>query len=154
MAEILILTEDPRLYRMLCLLCEEAGHTVGAAASSLVVTNQKEISSRFSSLPVLLIGETGLSRPFSHIEFKKRIEELLSEESLPVFTPTEEKLYRILKNASPDFVSRDTLMREVFEERTDTGKLNLYIHYLRKKIEMDGKKRIFASRGKGYCLLC
>ena len=32
----------------------------------------------------------------------------------------------------------------------DGGRLNLYICYLRKKIETDGKKRIFACRGKGY----
>ena len=62
--------------------------------------------------------------------------------------------YRALKEASPSFVSREALVRAVFDTDEDAGKLNLYIHYLRKKIETDGKKRIFACRGKGYSLSC
>ncbi len=154
MAEIMLLTEDARLYRLLSLLCKEAGHTVGGTAPSLIVTDTKKVPQRFSSLPILFIGEGGIERPFCHESVKARIAELLSEDPLPSLTPTEERLYRILKEASPDFLTRETLLRFVFDKEDDDGRLNLYIHYLRKKIETDGKRRIIACRGKGYALLC
>ncbi|MBE6655936.1 MAG: winged helix-turn-helix domain-containing protein [Ruminococcaceae bacterium] len=154
MAEILLLTEDTRLHRLLFLLCTEAGHTVGSTAPSLIITDTKQIPTRFAALPILFIGEGGVPRPFSHDRIKADIASLLSKEASPLLSPTEEKLYRVLKDASPDFVTRECLIRAVFGCETDDGRLNLYIHYLRKKIETDGKKHIVACRGKGYALSC
>lgn len=154
MAKILLLTDDKRLFRLLFLLVSEAGHTPAEDAPSLIITDKPELPKRYRSIPCLLIGEAGVPRPFSHACIKERIEALLSDPALPLFSPTEKKLYQALKDASPDFVSRDALVRAVFGEEEDGGRLNLYIHYLRKKIEADGKKRIFAHRGKGYSLIC
>lgn len=154
MARIQIQTDDERLRRLLSLLILELGHEASDTAPSLIVTDKSDIGSPSSSVPILLIGAGGIPRPFSHAALKARIEELLSASPLPIFTPTEERLYRALKDASPNFVSREALVRAVFGEGEDGGKLNLYIHYLRKKIETDGKKRIFVCRGKGYRLSC
>lgn len=154
MAQILILTDDKRLFRMISLLITEAGHTPNATAPSLIITDKRELPARLSTLPCLWIGEGGMPRPFSHALFKARVEELLSQPSLPPFSPTEERLFRVLRDASPEFVSRDELVRAVFGEEEDGGRLNLYIHYLRKKIETDGKRKIFVHRGKGYSLIC
>ena len=50
-------------------------------------------------------------------------------------------------------VTREELLAEVWGgEETDPGIVNVYLHYLRKKIERDGKKRIYAIRGRGYAL--
>ena len=154
MAKVAILTEDARLYRLLSLLVSELGAEADSSSPSLVITDKSDLPPRFASLPVLLIGDGGMPRPFSHADMKARILELLSNAPTPLFTPTEERLYRALKEASPAFVSRDELIRTVFGDGDDGGRLNLYIYYLRKKIETDGKKRIFAVRGKGYSLLC
>ena len=154
MARILILTDDKRLYRHISLLLCEEGHTVVTDAPALVITDKKELPHRLSALPVLTVGDGGLPRPFTHTALKKRIEALLTQPSLPLFSPTEERLYRTLLEVSPDFVDRDTLVRAVFGDEEDGGRLNLYMHYLRKKIETDGKKRIFAHRGKGYSIIC
>lgn len=156
MARILILTDDKRLHRLISLLVSELGHESddAAPAPALVITDKTALPSRLASLPVLLIGEGGIPRPFSHTALKARILALLGDAPLPPLTPTEERLYRALKEASPSFVSREALVRAVFDTDEDAGKLNLYIHYLRKKIETDGKKRIFACRGKGYSLSC
>ena len=154
MARILLLTEDERLFRCLSLLVTECGHTVDTSAPSLVVTDKRELPARLSALPCLYIGDGGLARPFLHTEFKEQLETLLSHSTHPLFSPTEERLYAVLKEASPDFVAREVLSRAAFGEEEDGGRLNLYIHYLRKKIETDGKKRIFAHRGKGYSLIC
>ena len=74
----------------------------------------------------------------------------LDGETVPL-TPQEYALLSLLYKAGGEVVSRDTLQSAVFEEKTK-GALNVYIHYLRKKLESDGKKRIVASRGKGYAL--
>lgn len=150
MAEIAILTNDVRLHRMLTLLVHDCGHTVGTAAPLLVLTDRREIPERFSSLPCLTIGEGGIPRPFSHKEMCTRIQRMTEASERPLLTPTEQRLYDVLLAASPHPVARDTLARLVFDTEEDGGRLNLYIHYLRKKIETDGKKRIFATRGKGY----
>ena len=154
MARILLLTDDRRLYRLLFLLLSEAGHEISGDAPTLVITDKKELPRRLSTLPSLKIGDGGIARPFSHTALLERVEELLSSPTSPLLSPTEERLYRILCDASPAFVSRDELSLSVFGEKEDGGRLNLYIHYLRKKIETDGKKRIFAHRGKGYSIVC
>ena len=49
-------------------------------------------------------------------------------------------------------VSRKVLLLDVFEGAEDEGLLNVYIHYLRKKLEKNGRRMIFAVRGQGYVL--
>lgn len=150
MAEIAILTDDTRLYRILTLLVLDCGHTVGATSPALVLTDMKDVPERLSSLPRLTVGEGGISRPFSHAEMCAHIKRIMAGGDVPLLTPTEQRLYDALLAASPSPVNRDTLSRLVFDTEEDGGRLNLYIHYLRKKIETDGVKRIFATRGKGY----
>ena len=150
MAQILLLTDDQRLYRLLSLLCAECGHEVGKDAPSLLITDKKDIPTHLRSLPCLLIGEGGLPRPFLHTAFKERLLSLLSEDTTPLLTPTEKRIYDALRAASPLVVSRETLSLLAFGNENENESLNLYVHYLRKKLETDGKKRIFAIRGKGY----
>ena len=49
-----------------------------------------------------------------------------------------------------EFVSRDELSRAVWGEGADGGILNVYIHYLREKLESKGEKVIISSRRGGY----
>lgn len=69
-------------------------------------------------------------------------------------TPTERRLLVCLQAAEGAPVSREALMRAVWGETGSEEKLNLYIHYLRKKLEKDGVRRIFSARGKGYYYQC
>ena len=48
------------------------------------------------------------------------------------------------------FVPREELLRNVWGEGADGGVLNVYVHYLREKLECLGEKIIIASRGQGY----
>lgn len=48
------------------------------------------------------------------------------------------------------FVKRDVLLREVWGDGRDSGVVNVYIHYLREKLEQDGEKIILSSRREGY----
>lgn len=47
------------------------------------------------------------------------------------------------------YTSRETIAKEVWGEATD-GLINIYIHYLREKLEADGDKVIISSRKYGY----
>ena len=150
MAQVFIFTSDARLYRILSLLIAECGHEVGENAPSLLITDTTDIPSHYASLPRLWIGEGGLPRPFLHKDFKETLAALLAEDAPPLLTPTERRLYEVLRAASPSVVPREVLSNALFGSEDEDGRLNLYIHYLRKKLEAQGQKRIFAKRGKGY----
>lgn len=66
-------------------------------------------------------------------------------------TPQEYALLSLLYKANGEAVSREKLQESVFDGKTKDA-LNVYIHYLRKKLEKNGKRRILALRGKGYAL--
>lgn len=54
--------------------------------------------------------------------------------------------------AKGESVGREELLADVFGHATDAGILNVYIHYLRRKLETGDEKMIFSSRGGGYRL--
>ena len=65
-------------------------------------------------------------------------------------TEVEYKLLERLVAASPDFVSRAELLQSVWGGECDTGVVNVYVHYLRQKLERSGNKVIISSRKFGY----
>ncbi len=64
-------------------------------------------------------------------------------------TEVEFSLLSVLVNAG-GFVSRERLLSEVWHGEADGGVLNVYIHYLREKLEFAGEKIILSSRNQGY----
>lgn len=58
-------------------------------------------------------------------------------------------LNRMLK-ARGEFVDKRLLLCEVFGADVEPGILNVYIHYLREKLEKGGEKIIVSSRSRGY----
>ena len=65
-------------------------------------------------------------------------------------TEVEYRLLARLKSACPDFVTREELLSSVWGGECDTGVVNVYIHYLRQKLEKSGSKVIISSRRYGY----
>ena len=65
-------------------------------------------------------------------------------------TDVEFALLSELVSAGGDFVDRADLISSVWGEGTDGGVLNVYIHYLREKLEYNGEKIIVSSRKNGY----
>ena len=69
-------------------------------------------------------------------------------------TEREAAILRLLWLAEGNPVERSRLMEEVFPSaETPESSLNVYIHYLRKKIERSHKRLIHSHRGGGYSLL-
>ncbi len=65
-------------------------------------------------------------------------------------TELEYALFDLLYARRGGFVSREEILSAVWEDRADKGIINVYIHYLREKLERGGEKIILSSRNYGY----
>lgn len=65
-------------------------------------------------------------------------------------TESEYKLLSLLIAGGGEFATREELTLGTFGEGVDGGSLNVYIHYLREKLERGGEKIILSSRKLGY----
>lgn len=73
----------------------------------------------------------------------------LGDESIRL-TDAEARLLSELISADGGFVSRDTLRSRIWPDTDNDGVVNVYIHYLREKLEVHGEKIIISSRKEGY----
>ncbi len=64
-------------------------------------------------------------------------------------TDVEFALFNMLYEANGEFVCRESLLRNIWNDDADGGVVNVYVHYLRQKLER-GEKIIFTSRKHGY----
>ncbi|MBQ8321520.1 MAG: helix-turn-helix domain-containing protein [Clostridia bacterium] len=64
-------------------------------------------------------------------------------------TELEAALLARLISAKGEFVSRAEILHDVWDDGADEGIINVYIHYLREKLER-GEKIILSSRRSGY----
>lgn len=72
-------------------------------------------------------------------------------DSVISLTPTEYACLSCLLAANGAPVSRKALYAAAWGEGAYNDALvNLYLHYLRKKLETDGRRLIFSARGRGY----
>ncbi len=134
------------------------------AECDLVLVDGEDDS--FSSVAGLKMKKEGgdISLPFSI----DTISALLSGEGTPKLTVTdcertvkigakaikltelEYRLLSLLISANGEFVSRERILSEVWEEKADKGIIHVYVHYLREKLETEGEKIILSSRNYGY----
>lgn len=55
-----------------------------------------------------------------------------------------------LMKKKDEFTSKEEILRDVWKNEKDAGIINVYIHYLREKLEAHGEKIIISSRKCGY----
>ena len=67
-------------------------------------------------------------------------------------TEVEFSLLSALYRRGGEYVSREVLLGEVWPEGADGGVLNVYVHYLREKLESGGERIILSSRNLGYAI--
>ncbi len=65
-------------------------------------------------------------------------------------TELEFMLFDYLYNKGGEFASRSELLSSIWKNTADSGIINVYIHYLREKLEFGGEKIIISSRKFGY----
>ena len=118
-----------------------------------------------ASCRILTIGRSGaeIPRPFNRAILRKISEQTDSSAMLRIgdgcayfrneeikLTELELLLLERLIRAGGNFVSREELLHDVWEDSASGGILNVYIHYLREKLEWRGEKIILSSRKQGY----
>lgn len=64
-------------------------------------------------------------------------------------TSHEYALLKLLLSGGAEYTARDVISKEVWNGAND-GLINIYIHYLREKLEKNGEKIIISSRKYGY----
>lgn len=69
-----------------------------------------------------------------------------------ILTETEYKLFSVLYENIGRYVPCDVLRKSVWGDEASDGVLNVYIHYLKTKIE-NGRKLIRSKRNVGYALI-
>ena len=179
--DICILSDEEPFARMLYLELSDRGRSVAVAASpddlppcDLCLADRDRFPAFSSDCRTVFYGRcispadpSALHRPFA-IEDAVSLTEgrtvrrglLFLEEECAVLLDGERICltrleYALLSRLAAEHgnpVSKDTLYREIFSGEGDEGIVNVYIHYLRRKLECDGRRRITALRGRGYAL--
>lgn len=169
-----ILTDDPKLGRKLELLLKEkyeirAVTPEGARdcevlltdSDSYTVEHQRQVLlTRDSSVAGALHIPFGYDELFSAVERTDDIEDrgltVAKEEPVAYLGNRKIKLtdveYRLLSALlqADGFISREELLYRVWGGERDLGVVNVYVHYLREKLECEGEKVIISSRREGY----
>ena len=67
-------------------------------------------------------------------------------------TEVEFALISLLYEKGGEYASREEVLDTVWHGEADSGVINVYVHYLREKLETRGEKIILSSRKNGYCI--
>ena len=65
-------------------------------------------------------------------------------------TELEYALLDRLMRGGGEYISKEDILRDVWNHEADAGIINVYVHYLREKLEKRGEKIILSSRKCGY----
>ena len=169
-----VLTDDSSLYSKLRLLLRgiaevdrlEVGYNGEIYDLTFTDTDSYEAESR-STVTMSRGSDADITIPFLHEDVLRLVEsaEQGSSETLTLLedgrhvvlmgekirlTEVEHRLLSELLSAQSVYVSREELLSKVWGEGFDAGVVNVYVHYLRTKLERDGRKIILSSRKEGY----
>ena len=175
MMKIGICTLDRLLFRRLCLLLDGRYEVVlfeseeEAPDCDIRIADLDTVRVRDADLTLSRVAGVGdMLLPFSSEEIEEAIEKLqksntgrliLQKDSRSVrlggrtvrLTDVEFRLLSVLMSVPVGvYVSKERLVEEVWGEGTGVGVVNVYIHYLREKLETDGERIILSSRNMGY----
>ena len=174
MKRIALLTNNDMLYRRIMLILRDRAEVIrtsGRTDADLLVIDKESYPSLDLdgyTLPYTERGGRIYNLPVSHRELISAVENVdksqgrtlsLDAESREAtlggeqirLTEVEARLLTALFNAE-GYLSREELLKSVWGEGTDRGVVNVYIHYLREKLERGGDKIILSSRSEGYMI--
>ena len=166
---ISVVTENEYLYQKICLLFLRE-HTVerisGSATRSCdVCIWDTDTAGAPSGDKIITVGRWGgdIPYPVPSDVLRRTVENMggdgvaliLGDECVYLrgekieLTEVEYALISALYSSKGHFVSRRELLRTVWGDSAGESVLNVYVHYLRQKLEF-GEKIIISSRGEGY----
>lgn len=165
MTSVRIVTKDRYLYQKIFLLLEGIYEITSDGGADFTLVDLDTAAASGANVITLSRGDGGdLKIPFS----QRSLLALLSGESeescsltlegrcarlsgkVIKLTEVEAALLSCLLRSRGETVSKEELLSEVWGDGTDGGVVNVYVHYLREKLEAGGEKVIFSTRGVGY----
>ena len=102
---------------------------------------------RHEDMIALVTGTEGEAERFLSLSADGRHAYISGEEIK--LTEVEYKLLEVILKAD-GFVSKEQILDTVWGDGYDLGVVNVYVHYLRRKLEKGGNKVIISSRNEGY----
>ncbi len=169
-----ISVSSENLYKKLCLLLRNDADCIRVSGDdidrgiALLLTDDDGYT---GDIPSIILGNTEschVPLPFRHEELLSAVDNTgkdgeavtVSEENRTVrllgreirLTDVEFRLFSTLYEANGEFISRERLLDMIWGEGYDSGVVNVYIHYLRGKLEADGRRIILSSRKEGYSI--
>ena len=167
---IAVITEDAFLYQKIYLLltpahvCERV-FGVRADGYDLCLFDARGGGNTPTGAPTVIMSKDGdgLKLPFSAstllslIEKTKTVPLLMLGEDCAYFkgkavhlSELEYSLLSLFVSAGGEFVSREEILEKIWHSEKGAGIINVYVHYLREKLEVHGEKVIISSRSAGY----
>jgi hypothetical protein len=168
-----VLTDSSNLYNKIRLLLRKEYEVVmltdAESSGCSLILRDIESFPNAAGAPELLLGDgCDVPLPFRHEELLEAVASALSDTdedtAITLFdngkgarvlgediklTELEFKLLKRLLS-SDGFVSKDEVLKSVWDCECDAGIVNVYVYYLRKKIEKSANKIIISSRNGGY----
>ncbi len=173
MKNVLVLTKDRRLGQKirLCLfgiaeVTVASSVRSGESFDSVILDTDTVEDAKDATVRLSRTGEAGtVAVPFrlsalpsliERNEEKKKTLSLSEDGKWAIFgskrirlTEVESRLLSLLITAKEP-ISREEIIDRVWDNEADGGVVNVYIHYLREKLEGEGEKVILSSRKLGY----
>ena len=168
---IAVLTEDIYLYQKIYLLLSdsyECDRISGLRADGydLCLFDARGGANAPEGAPAVFMSygnDSGLEIPFSAatllaiIENSPKVSRLrlgngcaYIREKAVKLSALEYSLLAVLIEAGGEFITREEILRKVWNSEKEPGIVNVYVHYLREKLEGNGEKIILSSRNGGY----
>lgn len=162
-----ILTKDRYLYQKLFLeLLENGNYSFCDKDSAEIVICDSDTENPVEGAVTLSRSKekgADITLPFEidtlahFLDKKKRVPLVLPKDERAVvlhgekikLTEIEYALFSLLMSRR-EFVTREEILNTVWHGKADDGIVNVYIHYLREKLEKSGEKLIISSRKLGY----
>ncbi len=167
---IAVYTEDGFLFQKILLDAPEWAEVIRGESGVFAdirlvdVDTVKDVTGEFLSMS--RVGDADISLPFP----LGMLADILSEDKIcaePLtlsrnersaylwgerirLTELEYALLGRLMSARGEYTSKEDILRDVWNNEADAGIINVYIHYLREKLEKRGEKIILSSRKCGY----
>lgn len=177
MLRIAIITDDERLYQKVFLMLEGSASVVRCSGDRAVGYDRIIFDARngaiipfneaYGSLFVGIGDGMALTYPFTEAELisavtdsaeskAARLRPLPDERAVIIdgeavaLTEVEWRLFDLIARGDGEYVSRERLVEGVWGNSCTESSLNVYIHYLREKLERSGERIILSSRKCGY----
>ena len=160
---VLILTTDGYLFQKIRLELDGDFECTSTGMADIVIADADTVEKiPTGALTMSRRGAADIHLPFKLGQLKERLMPkeisalslgdkcaLLDGKAIRL-TDVEFALFKAIYSRGGRYVSREELLMEVWGGSADGGVINVYVHYLREKLEAGGERVILASRGEGY----